>query len=74
MAAAAEIACTLMGVVDEPMMIKTLVEFLCFVFGFFIGSRLQDYIRVFVTSIFGGFLVTTGGTIIFGKFPSTKAE
>ena len=74
MAAVAEIACTILGVKDEPMMMKTLAEFLSFVFGFFIANKLQDYIRVFVTSIFGGFLITTGGTIIFGKFPSTKQE
>lgn len=55
-------------------MMKTLAEFLCFVFGFFIGAKLQDFIRIFVTSIFGGFLITTGGTIIFGKYPKTKKE
>ena len=74
MAAAAEIVCTLFGIEDEPYMIKTLAEFLFFVGGFLFGSRLQDYIRVFVTSLFGGFLITTGGTIIFGKFPKTKKE
>jgi putative Mn2+ efflux pump MntP len=75
MAALAEIACTLFSIQDEPLMLKTLSEFICFLVGLFIASKLQDYIRVFVTSLFGGFLITTGGSIIFGKFPpQTKAQ
>jgi hypothetical protein len=74
MAVMAEIACTLLAIKDEPIMIKTLLECLSFIVGFFFGAKLQDYIRVFITSVFGGFLMTTGGTIIFGKFPSTKGE
>jgi hypothetical protein len=31
--------------------------------------KLQDSIRVIVTSNFGGFLVVTGGSILFGKYP-----
>lgn len=53
---------------------KTFFEFICFTAGFLIATKLQDYIRVFTTSIFGGFLVVTGGTIIFGKFPKNKSE
>ena len=50
---------------------KTLIEVGFFAAGFLLTQyfKLQDSIRVIVTSNFGGFLVVTGGSILFGKYP-----
>lgn len=72
LAASGEVFCQVFSIQDDPVMWKTFIELGCFVAGFLLAQQLQDSIRILVTSQFGGFLVVTGGSILFGKYPTAK--
>lgn len=72
LAASGEVFCQIFSIQDDGFMWKTGVELVCFVLGFLLAQQLQDSIRILVTSQFGGFLVVTGGSILFGKYPTAK--
>jgi len=69
MAASGEVFCQIFSIQDDPIMWKTFIELGGFTAGFLLAQKLQDSIRVLVTSNFGGFLCVTGGSILFGKYP-----
>lgn len=70
LAAVAEIALNLLKVTDEePYHLKTVIEAVCFVVGFLIALQIKEYIAIFVTAFFGGFICTMAGSILFDVMP-----
>ena len=49
--------------VTDELYIKSVVEFIAATFGFYIGQKLQDHIKVFVTSLLGAILTVIGFSI-----------
>ena len=72
MAVVAEILCNTFGVSDDPYLLRSIIEVLCFVAAFHMGQKYQDILRITVTSFVGAYLTVVGGCLMFGKFPNTK--
>lgn len=53
----------------EPYYLKTIIELICFVIGFIGALKIKEYIAIFVTAFFGGFICTMAGSILFDVMP-----
>lgn len=72
MASASEIMCGIFNITDEGFYWKSSIEVVSFAVAFVIAQRMQDMLRIVVTSFFGSFLILIGGCIIFDKLPSQQ--
>ena len=69
--AVAEMIFTLIGIDDDPLPFKSCAMIASFIAGFYFAMKIQDTIRVAITCLYGGILMTLGGTIVFNKYPDT---
>ena len=74
MAASGEVFCQIFSIQDDPIMWKTFIELIFFTLGFLFAQRVQDSIRILVTANLGRFLIVTGASIVFNKYPKASSR
>jgi uncharacterized membrane protein YqgA involved in biofilm formation len=55
-------------------MIKSILEIFGFIGGFLLGKKLQETIRILMTSLLGGYLATIGISLVSIKYMNGKAD
>lgn len=70
LASVAQIALNLAKVTDvPPYHYKTVTEAACFCLGILVALKIKDFLAMFITSFFGGFICTMAGSIIINEMP-----